>query len=137
MPETNTHLKKSIVAMLLRMQRTGTDKSIREFAYIHRVASHLGLTAKEVIEIELDLNSYPLKPPSDEKERMTILYFLLFLMDIHGNMSQEEEDLVKEFGLRLGFRMGLTSELINEVKRHAMTRLPPEALLEHIRKYLN
>ncbi len=137
MPETNTHLKKSIVAMLLRMQRTNADKSIREFAYIHRVASHLGLSAEEVIDIERDLSSYLLKPPSDEKERMTILYFLLFLMDIHGKMNQEEEDLVKEFGLRLGFRMGLTTELINEVKRHATTRIPPEALIEHIRKYLN
>lgn len=137
MPETNTHLKKSIVALLLRLQKADTDKSLREFAYIHKVASHLGLTAEEVIDIERDLMSYPLKPPSDEKERMTILYYLLFLMDIDGNVKPEEEDLVKEFGLRLGFRMGLTTELINEVKRHATTRIPPNALLEHIRKYLN
>jgi hypothetical protein len=137
MPETNTHLKKSIVALLLRLQMADEDKSIREFAYIHKVASHLGLTADEVIDIERDLSNYPLKPPSDEKERMTILYYLLFLMDIDGNVRQEEEDLVKEFGLRLGFRMGLTSELINEIKRHATTRIPPNALLEHIRKYLN
>jgi uncharacterized tellurite resistance protein B-like protein len=137
MPETNTHLKKSIVALLLRLQNADSDKSIREFAYIHKVAAHLGLSADEVIDIERDLSSYPLKPPSDEKERMTILYYLLFLMDIDGNIKKEEEDLVKEFGLRLGFRMGLTSELINEVKRHATTRVPPNALLEHIRKYLN
>jgi hypothetical protein len=58
-------------------------------------------------------------------------------MDIDGNVKPEEEDLVKEFGLRLGFRMGLTTELINEIKRHATTKIPPEALLEHIRKYLN
>ncbi|HLF62250.1 MAG TPA: hypothetical protein VI603_00755 [Saprospiraceae bacterium] len=137
MPETNTHLKKSIVALLLRLQKADTDKTIREFAYIHKVASHLGLSAEDVIGIERDLSSYPLKPPSDEKERMTILYYLLFLMDIDGNVKQEEEDLVKEFGLRLGFRMGLTTELINEVKRHATTRIPPDALIEHIRKYLN
>lgn len=137
MPETNTHLKKSIVALLLRLQMADTDKSIREFAYIHKVASHLGLTAEEVIDIESDLANYPLKPPSDEKERMTILYYLLFLMDIDGRVEQEEEDMVKEFGLRLGFRMGLTSELINEIKRHATTRVPPNALIEHIRKYLN
>ena len=137
MPETNTHLKKSIIALLLRLQMADNDKSMREFAYIHKVASHLGLSAAEVVDIERDLASYPLKPPSDEKERMTILYYLLFLMDIDGNVQQEEEDLVKEFGLRLGFRMGLTSELINEIKRYATTRIPPNALLEHIRKYLN
>jgi uncharacterized tellurite resistance protein B-like protein len=137
MPETNSHLKKSIIAMLLRLQNADADRNIREFAYIHKVASHLGLSADEVVDIETNLKEYPLKPPSDEKERMTILYYLLFLMDIDGNVSREEEDLVKEFGLRLGFREGLTSELINEIKSYATTRIPPDALLEHIRKYLN
>jgi hypothetical protein len=137
MPETNTHLKKSIIALLLRLQKANPENTLREFAYIHKVASHLGLTAAEVVGIESDLSSYPLKPPSDEKERMTILYYLLFLMDIDGTFNQDEEDLVKEFGLRLGFRIGLTSELINELKKHATTKVPPNALLEHIRKYLN
>lgn len=137
MPETNVQLKKSIVALLLRLQEADTEKHIREFAYIHKVAAHLGLSAEEVVDIERNLSSYPLKPPADEKERMTILYYLLFLMDIDGKVSREEEDLVKEFGLRLGFRMGLTTELINEIKRHATTRIPPNTLIEHIRKYLN
>ncbi len=137
MPEINTHLRKSIIALLLRLQAADSDKSIREFAYIHKVAAHLGITAREVIQIEKDIDQYPLKPPSDEKERMTILYYLLFLMDIDGHVSPEEEELVKEFGLRLGFRMGLTSELINVIRNHATTRVPPEALLSQIRKYLN
>lgn len=137
MPETNTYLKKSIIALLLRLQDADTEKSIREFAYIHKVATHLGLKADEVLEIEKDIASYPLKPPSDERERMTILYYLLFLMDIDGTVSREEEDLLQEFGLRLGFRTSLTAELISEIKKHAASKVPPNALLEHIRKYLN
>jgi uncharacterized tellurite resistance protein B-like protein len=137
MPETNSYLKKSIVALLLRLQEADSEKSIREFAYIHKVATHLGLEADEVVQIERDLSSYPLKPPSDERERMTILYYLLFLMDIDGTVSQDEEDLLKEFGMRLGFRLDLTSELINEIKHHAAASVPADALLRHIRKYLN
>lgn len=137
MAETNAYLKKSIIALLLRLQHADTEKSLREFAYIHKVATHLGLNENEVLEIEQDLSSYPLKPPSDERERMTILYYLLFLMDIDGHVSREEEDLLKEFGLRLGFRTSLTAELINEIKEHAASKVPPNALLEHIRKYLN
>ena len=137
MPETNTYLKKSIVALLLRLQEADAEKSMREFAYIHKVATHLGLGADEVVQVERDLANYPLKPPSDEKERMTILYYLLFLMDIDGNVSREEEDLLTEFGLRLGFRTSLTAELINEIKQHAAAHVPADALLGHIRKYLN
>jgi uncharacterized tellurite resistance protein B-like protein len=137
MQDTNIYLKKSIIALLLRLQEADADKSLREFAYIDKVAAHLGLNSEDVVAIERDLESYPLKPPSDEKERMTILYYLLFLMDIDGKVSPEEEGLLKEFGLRLGFRTSLTGELIDEIKKHAASKVPPDALLEHIRKYLN
>jgi hypothetical protein len=58
-------------------------------------------------------------------------------MDIDGVVSQDEEDLLKEFGMRLGFRLSLTTELINEIKHHAAASVPADALLRHIRKYLN
>jgi hypothetical protein len=135
--DTREDLKRSIIALLLRLQASDTNKHIREFAYIHKVATHLGLSAEDVRDVENSLDHYPLRPPAGEKERMTILYYLLFLMEIDGEVTPEEEDVVKEFGLRLGFRMGLTSELIAVVKHYAKTQIPPDALLERIKKYLN
>lgn len=130
-------LKKSIIALLLRLQASDHEKHIREFAYIHKVAHHLGLSEYDVTEVESSLDQYPIRPPADEKGRMTILYYLLFLMEIDGQVTPEEETLVEEFGMRLGFRISLTSELIAVVKHYAQTRIPPQALLERIKKYLN
>ena len=137
MQESREELKRSIIALLLKLQASDKTKDIREFAYIHKVATHLGMSADEVTEVESSIEKYTLRPPADEKERMTILYYLLFLMEIDDHVSQEEEDLVKEFGLRLGFRTGLTSDLIAVVKKYSDTRIPPDAMLELIKKYLN
>jgi hypothetical protein len=137
MSDSKEHLKRSIIALLLRLQASDSAKHLHEFAYIHKVATHLGLNAHDVLSVEDALDDYPLRPPSNEKERMTILYYLLFLMDMDGTITKEEEQLVEQFGMRLGFRIALTSELIQVVKSHADRPLPPDALLKQIKKYLN
>jgi hypothetical protein len=116
------NLKKSIIALLL------------EFL---KVAQHLGMDEEAVKEIEQQRHLYKLEVPSTEKERMTILYYLLFLMDIDGEVSKEEEQLVEDFGFRLGFSTNLTSEMISVIKDHTNSKVPPEELIDKIRKYLN
>jgi uncharacterized tellurite resistance protein B-like protein len=137
MLDSKEDLKRSIIALLLRLQAADKVQHIQEFAYIHKVATHLGLNKNDVLAVETTLDQYPLYPPSNEKERMTILYYLLFLMEVDGSVAREEELLVEEFGMRLGFRIELTRELIDVVKSYSNQQIPPEALLKKIKKYLN
>lgn len=137
MSTSKQELKKSIIAMLLRLQASDHAADIREFAYIHKVATHLGLSETDVTSVEEAVENYPLVPPPSERDRMTILYYLLFLMEIDGDVSKEEEDLVKEFGLRLGFRISLTAELIEVIRKYSASQIPRDAMLQLIRKYLN
>ena len=109
-----------------------------EYVYIQKVAWSLGLSNLDVEEVIRNLDLYPdVLAPITEKERMTILYYLLFLMRVDKNVSQEEEKLVQEFGFRLGFRTALTTELIRVIKDHANSHLPPEKMIQAIKKYLN
>lgn len=137
MSESREEQKRSIIAMLLRLQSTDDEKHLQEFAYIHRVAEHLGLTEEDVLSVERALDDYPLNPPSDEKERMTILYYLLFLMEVDGEISRKEEQLVEHFGMLLGFRIELTRELIAVVKSYSNKSIPPGEMLGQIKKFLN
>jgi len=135
--ESQEELKRSIIAMLIRLQLSDNVKHLHEFAYIHRVAEHLGLTEEDVLSVEKALDKYPLNPPSDEKDRMTILYYLLFLMEVDGEVSKKEEQLVEHFGMLLGFRIELTRELIAVVKSYTNKAIPPEEMLGQIKKFLN
>lgn len=123
--------------MLLRMQSVDREKHLHEMAYIIKVAQHLGLSERDVEDVKQSIDNYELHAPKDEAERMTILYYLLFLMEIDGKISKSEEQFVQQFGFKLGFRTTLTTELIELIKEHANRRLPPEKMIDQIRRYLN
>lgn len=130
-------LKRSIIGLLLKLQEADEKVTREETAYILKVAYHLGLDEADVTAIKADHRRYEIQIPKNEKERMTILYYLLFLMRIDGKISTEEEVVVREFGFRLGFRTALTSDLITIIKKYADQKVPPEEMLDAIRAYLN
>ncbi len=129
--------KKAIIALLLRLKYADGKSELVEIGYILRVAQQLGLDEEDVRQIKIRLHDYPLQPPADESSRMTILYYLLFFMDVDGRISRREEKLVQEFGFRLGFRTTLTTDLIGLIKEYAGKHVPPEEMLSKIKAYLN
>lgn len=131
------HTRKGIVALLLQLKKVDGLETDTELGYIFHVALQLGLTEEDVYEISDNVTAYPLVPPHEERERIIILYYLLFFMNADGVILEEEEQLVHEFGFRLGFRPALTSDLISVLKSHAKSAVPPDKLLEKIRTYLN
>ncbi len=136
-PSTDEHNRKSILALLIKLSHADQRTEANEIAYITRVAWQLGLDKSDIKEVSNNLDAYEVTPPTEEKERMTILYYLLFFMNTDGDITDEEEKLVKEFGFRLGFRTNLTRDLIRVIKEHANTKVPPGKMLEAIKKYLN
>lgn len=68
---------------------------------------------------------------------MTILYYLIFMMDMDGIITPEEETLIREFGHLLGFRIDLVTDLIHVIKNHPAGGNPTDELMDTIRTYLN
>lgn len=135
---TDEHHRKSIIALLVKLQLADGESSDQENVYIYKVAWSLGLTNEDVLDVINHLDQYrEVVIPSTEKERMTILYYLLFFMRVDLDVSDEEEKMVQEFGFRLGFRTALTTDLIQIVRQYVNTRVPPNKMLQAIKKYLN
>jgi len=88
-------------------------------------------------KLEPTLEDYPLDPPSDEAQRMQILYFLLFQMKIDHKVTDKEVAIIQKFGFILGFREQLVEDLIGVIKQHTNTLVPPDALIDVIRNYQN
>ena len=68
---------------------------------------------------------------------MIILYYLLFMMNTDGIVTSEEENLVKEFGYLLGFRIELVTDLTRLIKSNPPNAAPTDEMLEEIGRYLN
>lgn len=133
----NVEKNRSIVAMLVEMMKADQFSSPIEDAYVKYVAMHLGISEDEVDLIKNKPEQFPFVAPESEQDRMTILYYLLFTMRVDGEIKEKEEAICHKVGLKLGFNPALTQDLIQVMKKYAKDEVPPEAMLEQIRKYLN
>ncbi|MEO5905513.1 MAG: hypothetical protein ABIQ11_02220, partial [Saprospiraceae bacterium] len=109
----------------------------REYLYFIKVMHEMGMSMEDLAAMTTAPLPTEEKFPSDERERMIILYFLLFMMESDGVVADEEVRLVKDLGYQLGFRIDLVSDLIQVIRTYDHINTPSEALLDKIRTYLN
>ncbi len=132
-----TMQKHSLIRILGEMSKIDNLLDEVELAYIFQVGAFLGFTEGEVRALMASGSSGHIPVPSSEKDRMTVLYHLLFLMKVDKNISDAEKALVHHYGLKLGFSALMIQDFLNLIEHHAHKRVPEEAMLEIIKKYLN
>lgn len=135
--ESDFELSKNLIALLFKLSHEDQGTAVIERSYIEYVANQLGVEEYQLSEIEANYLNYEMQIPDNEMQRMTILYYLLFLIKIDENVSENEVKLVKEFGFKLGFRSRLVDELTTLMKEYVGKTVPQEAMLEKIKKYHN
>ena len=135
--ESDFELSKNLIALLFKLSSKDNGTALVERSYIDYVANQLGIEEYQIKEIESDFDKYDMQIPENEMQRMTILYYLLFLIKIDSDVSENEIKLVKEFGFKLGFRSRLVDELTSLMKEYEGGKVPQEAMLEKIKKYQN
>lgn len=129
--------KQAIIALLLQMAGVDQHLDPTEENYIQEIARQMDLEAGAVEMVRKSPGEYPFHVPKDEHERMTILYYMIFLMRADGKILLSEEEMCYKVGLKLGFNHNMVMDLIAVLKLYINEDVPPEIMLEHVRKYLN
>ncbi len=128
--------KENILSIMISMSKVDGVIHENEMLYILQLGLSLGMSEEKVRDISMEENP-ALFVPSSEEDRMTIFYYLVFLIKVDGKISEEEQDMMYHFGLKLGFNHLMVSNIIRVVKAHMGQKLPPDAILKEVRKYLN
>jgi uncharacterized tellurite resistance protein B-like protein len=136
MAETLDQKQTHILTLLMLAEADDRDH-VNEIRFINNVAGRIGLSESDVQEINMHPERLTFSLPESEEDRMTVLYDLLFLMKIDGNIAEEEQELVRELGVRLGFRISMVEEFIRTIAKYVGQQVPSNALLDIIRKYMN
>lgn len=136
MSETLNQKQTHILTLLMLAEADGRDHE-NERLFINSVSRRLGMTEADVEYINKHPERFTFSLPNSEVDRMTVLYDLLFLMKIDGDVADEEIEMVRELGTRLGFRIGMVNEFIQTIADSLGKEVPENALLDIIRKYMN
>ena len=130
---------KSEELLSVLVQLSKVDKYFDEFelTYLLKVGKHIGL-ADSTVETLIKKNDIPdLKIPPAEQDRMTIIYYMLFLMKVDKKITEEEKELVHHYGFKLGFSYNMMDDFINVIAANKDSDVHKEALLSIIKKYQN
>lgn len=128
--------KENILLIMISMSKVDGVIHDNEMLYILQLGLSMGMTEADIRDISVRQNP-ALFVPASEADRMTIFYYLVFLIKIDGEISQEEKDMMYHFGLKLGFNHLMVSNIIRVVQANMGQKLPPDAILKEVRKYLN
>ena len=134
---SDRHTKESYIATLFMLAEADDREHKNELLFITSVGVRMGLSKDDVTAIDQHPENLVFDFPVSEQERMNLLYHLLFLMKVDGEVNQEEITLCHELGTRLGFNHLMVDELIAVMRTHVGQKVPENALLDIIRKYLN
>ena len=135
--EEELAMKRYIISLLVKQAQSDGEFSNIEKKYLVYAARSLRLSDAEVAAIRHTPDDYGIAPPPDEGKRMTILYYLLFMMRADQKVNPEEEVLCYQVGFQMGFRQEMISDLIHMMKQYLMEDIPPDGMLEKIKPYLN
>ncbi|HHG84258.1 MAG TPA: TerB family tellurite resistance protein [Bacteroidetes bacterium] len=130
-------MKRYIISLLVKQALSDDDFSNIEKKYLVHAARSLQLSDTEVAAIRHAPDDFDISPPPDESQRMTIFYYLLFMMRADQKVTPEEEQLCYQIGFKLGFRQDMISNFIKLMKEYLVEDLPPDAMLERVKPYLN
>jgi len=128
--------KENIIAIMISMSMVDGNVHENEMLYILKLGFSMGLGEDEITNISMNKKTTPFIP-SSEHDRMTILYYLIFLIKVDGEISKEEKDMMHHFGLKLGFNHLMVANIISVVQANMGRKLPSDAILKEVRKYLN
>ena len=126
-----------LIKLLVLFSRSDDKFDEKEFVYILNVAQHLGLSQDYLESVIRSDETLAMETPESEQERMQIMYYLLFLMKIDREISDQEAELVHHFGFKLGFSRAMINDFIDLIKLHKDSRVPTDAMLDIILKYQN
>lgn len=128
---------KELLSALIQLSKADNYFDEFEFTYLLKVGKHIGLDDDVVESMIQQSKKLPLSIPKDEEERMTILYYMLFLMKINNIINDEEKELVHHYGFKLGFSANMIDDFIRLMESSGQRKVKANDMLKVIRKYQN
>lgn len=130
-------LKNNTLLLLLALTNADDKSNLNEQKFILDIAKQLGINQDELTHLQNSFKYFKIEIPNTEAERMTILYQLLFLMRIDGDIAAKEKQVIHNIAIKFGVHPDLTNDLINIMVEYLQKNIPIEEMLNNIKKYLN
>ncbi|MBT0608310.1 tellurite resistance TerB family protein [Aequorivita echinoideorum] len=132
MNKTN-HL--NLLSDLIQMANADGKITSAEYDFLKKIAKRLFIP-----EIEMDklfISPHPSSIPKNELERITHFYKLVLVMNVDLETHENEVQLLRNFGLKMGIRPTVIDRILIEMVKHENYIIPSETLVQIFKTYYN
>ena len=127
----------SLIRILVHLIRVDNNIVEQELAYLFYVADNMQIDRRKILSFLQEDYTINEMLPTEEEDRMNILYHLLFTMNADANISEKEENTIYYLAFKLGFQEEMTRDFVDLMKRHDLASLPTNSMVNIIKKYSN
>lgn len=126
---------KSIVSELIALSQIDGQVTEDEAGLIKKIGNMLGLTDHEILD--LFKNPATFKPQTSALDRLVQFHGLVLLMNVDGDIHQEEIVHLRWMGIKLGLNPAAVNEILRQMSNYPNNVIPPDELIAIYKKYLN
>ncbi|NNE27724.1 MAG: TerB family tellurite resistance protein [Saprospiraceae bacterium] len=126
-----------LISILVHLSYSDRHFDTSELSYILSVGRHLGVKDHIVESIIKDPFVKDIQLPEAEEDRMTILYYMLFLMKIDRQINDGERELIHHYGFKLGFSRAQINDFLDLMEHYKDGRVPTDEMISIIKRYKN
>lgn len=122
--------QESLIVLLYQLAQVDNEFHENEKVFIQNVMLKFPQHNPENFSEELHI-------PQAEEDRMTMLYYLFFMIKSDFEITPKEEEFVSKVAVKLGFRQEMINKMLIVFKKHINKIIPPEELINIIKSYHN
>ena len=122
------HEALAILTMLVEVSKVNGEIDEKEKAMINRMAEKMNLDASIRDEVMAGKIYVEISPPAGEWERIPFFQMCVMTSGVNGDFDKREALFCKRLGLRLGLREDTLDEVIHLFKQYFPEKVPIEAL---------
>ncbi|MFP5470399.1 MAG: TerB family tellurite resistance protein [Bacteroidia bacterium] len=134
--ENKYNHKASLIYLLIKMAEADNEIHYKELAFIREIAHRIGLSDADIDNIKKHKN-FELDIPSNEQERVYMFFHALQLVEIDRKILEDEIELLKKIGFRMGINPLLVNDLVTIYVNNLGKEISVDELSQTIAKYLN
>jgi len=129
-------LNENLLKCLIAVSKADDNVSDHEIIYVLKAGLSMGIPKSTITRLWQEPKEKLIIPKS-EQERMTILFYLIFVIESDKNISTKEEETIHHYGLKLGFNHLMIDDFLRVVKAKLKDDNEVLDLLKEVKKYLN
>lgn len=103
-----------------------------ELNNLMRVAKRLDITDEEVLEIKNHMDKVAFNPPKGTKETFRLIFDLVWMMMIDGNIIENEVLVCENLAMQMGFAPETVGDLAGFIRQNMAKGIPAEETYQRL-----